>query len=51
MITMRPGIPGRRLAVMLVDDHEVVRRGVRALIEQMPDWTLPVARPRMARPR
>jgi DNA-binding NarL/FixJ family response regulator len=25
---------------MLVDDHEVVRQGVRALIETVPDWTL-----------
>jgi DNA-binding NarL/FixJ family response regulator len=25
---------------MLVDDHEVVRQGVRSLIESVPDWTL-----------
>lgn len=40
MITMRTGPAGRRLSIMLVDDHEVVRKGVRALIEHMPDWTL-----------
>jgi DNA-binding NarL/FixJ family response regulator len=25
---------------MLVDDHEIVRKGIRALVETRPDWTL-----------
>jgi DNA-binding NarL/FixJ family response regulator len=40
MIAMRAGTVGRRLSIMVVDDHEMVRRGVRALIEDVPDWTV-----------
>lgn len=40
MITMKSRIGARRLGVVLVDDHEVVRKGVRALIETMPDWVI-----------
>ena len=29
-----------RLRVMLVDDHEVVRGGIRALIDSQPDLTV-----------
>ena len=29
---------GRKLRVLLADDHEIVRRGVRALIEKRPEW-------------
>ena len=27
-----------RLQILIVDDHEVVRRGLRVLIEQHPEW-------------
>jgi DNA-binding NarL/FixJ family response regulator len=40
MISQSAGTPRRRVRLMLVDDHEVVRQGVRALIESVPDWTL-----------
>src|SRR5829696_5379214 len=30
----------RPLRILLVDDHEVVRRGVRALLEQQPEWVM-----------
>jgi DNA-binding NarL/FixJ family response regulator len=29
-----------RARLMLIDDHDLVRRGVRSLIETMPDWTV-----------
>jgi DNA-binding NarL/FixJ family response regulator len=29
-----------RARLMLVDDHDLVRRGVRSLIENIPDWTV-----------
>jgi len=29
-----------RMRVMLVDDHEIVRQGIRALIEAIPEWTV-----------
>jgi DNA-binding NarL/FixJ family response regulator len=32
--------PPRRLSIMLVDDHELARRGVRSLIEAMPEWSI-----------
>ena len=40
MISHTTGVPRRRVRLMLVDDHEVVRQGVRALVETVPDWTL-----------
>jgi len=40
MISNNAGTPRRRVRLMLVDDHEVVRQGVRSLIETVPDWTL-----------
>lgn len=40
MISNNAGTPRRRVRLMLVDDHEVVRHGVRSLIETVPDWTL-----------
>lgn len=40
MISHTTGVPRRRVRLMLVDDHEVVRQGVRSLIETIPDWTL-----------
>ncbi|HEV7866817.1 MAG TPA: response regulator transcription factor [Chthoniobacteraceae bacterium] len=30
----------RPLRILLVDDHEVVRRGVRALLEHQPEWVM-----------
>ena len=30
--------PSRKLRILLADDHEIVRRGARALIEQRGDW-------------
>jgi DNA-binding NarL/FixJ family response regulator len=40
MIAMKAGSAGRRLSIMIVDDHDVVRKGVRSLIETVPDWTI-----------
>jgi DNA-binding NarL/FixJ family response regulator len=40
MISQSAITPRRRIRLMLVDDHEVVRQGVRALIESVPDWTV-----------
>jgi dextranase len=34
------GAPRPRVRIMVVDDHEYVRRGLRALIEAVPEWTL-----------
>jgi DNA-binding NarL/FixJ family response regulator len=33
-----PPPPARPLRILLVDDHEVVRQGLRALIEKRPEW-------------
>jgi len=30
----------RRMRIMLVDDHEIVRQGIRSLIEAVPEWTV-----------
>jgi RNA polymerase sigma factor (sigma-70 family) len=40
MITTKAGLPRRLMRVMLVDDHLVVRKGVRSLIEAVPGWTI-----------
>ena len=40
MATVDANIPRRRMRIMLVDDHEVVRQGIRALIEAIPEWTV-----------
>src|ERR1700745_89319 len=40
MISQTLGMPRRRVKLMIIDDHEVVRRGVRSLIEAIPDWTV-----------
>jgi len=40
MISQNAGTPRRRVRLMLVDDHEVVRQGVRSLIDSVPDWQL-----------
>ncbi len=40
MISQNTGAPRRRVRLMVVDDHDLVRQGVRALIERLPDWTL-----------
>src|SRR6516165_3016480 len=40
MISHTAGTPLRRVRLMLVDDHEVVRQGVRSLLESVPDWTV-----------
>ena len=40
MISQKAGTPRQRVRLMLVDDHEVVRQGVRSVIETVPDWTL-----------
>lgn len=39
-MTMNVGAARRRMRVMLVDDHEVVRAGLRSIIETAPDWTI-----------
>ena len=33
-------ISRRRVRIMLVDDHEIVRQGIRCLIEAVPEWTV-----------
>ena len=30
----------RRLSILIADDHEVVRRGIRSLLEARPEWTI-----------
>lgn len=30
----------KRLSILIADDHEVVRRGIRALLESRPDWKI-----------
>lgn len=40
MIPHGVGTRRRRARLMLVDDHEVVRQGVRSLIEGVPEWTV-----------
>ena len=39
MVTINVGQQQRRVRFMVVDDHEIVRKGVRALIETVPEWT------------
>jgi DNA-binding NarL/FixJ family response regulator len=39
-MTSQPAERRRRMRLMLVDDHDVVRRGVRSLIEAIPDWII-----------
>ena len=39
-MTVTGPTPQRRMRLMVVDDHELVRHGIRALIERVPDWTL-----------
>jgi DNA-binding NarL/FixJ family response regulator len=39
-MTSKPVERRRRARLMLVDDHEVVRRGVRSLVEAIPDWII-----------
>src|SRR5690348_14507913 len=33
-------MPRRRMRIMLVDDHEVVRQGIRSVIDAIPEWTV-----------
>src|SRR5258708_5593168 len=40
MVQFNATLPARQVRVMLVDDHEVVRQGVRSLIESIPDWSV-----------
>ncbi len=40
MATVDAAIPRRRMRIMLVDDHDVVRQGIRSLIEAVPEWTV-----------
>lgn len=40
MISQGAGTPHRHVRLMLVDDHEVVRQGVRSLVEAEFNWTL-----------
>jgi len=40
MATVDATMPRRRMRIMLVDDHEVVRQGIRSLIEAIPEWTV-----------
>ena len=40
MIGIRNGAQGRAVRLMLVDDHAVVRAGVRSLIDAFPEWTV-----------
>jgi DNA-binding NarL/FixJ family response regulator len=39
-MTPNASAPTWRKRLMLVDDHEVVRKGIRALVETRPEWTL-----------
>ena len=39
-MSLNLGVARRRMRVMLVDDHEMVRAGLRSLIERVPDWTI-----------
>ena len=32
--------PTRIMRILLIDDHEIIREGLRALIERMPDWAV-----------
>ena len=40
MVTINTSTSSRRLRIMLVDDHEIVRQGIRSLIETIPDWMI-----------
>jgi len=37
-LTLETGLQGKRLAIVIADDHEVVRRGVKALLESREGW-------------
>jgi DNA-binding NarL/FixJ family response regulator len=39
MVAINTGT-SRRTRIMLVDDHDIVRQGIRSLIETIPDWTI-----------
>jgi DNA-binding NarL/FixJ family response regulator len=38
MPLVEPGLNGKTLRILVADDHELVRRGVRALLENQPGW-------------
>src|SRR5262245_28147417 len=40
MVAIDAGVQRRQIRVMLVDDHEIVRQGIRSLVESMPDCVL-----------
>ena len=40
MVAIDAGAPRRQIRVMLVDDHEIVRQGIRSLVEAVPDYVL-----------
>ena len=40
MVAISTGTSSKRMRIMLVDDHEIVRQGIRSLIETCPDWTV-----------
>jgi len=40
MIAMKSRSEAHKLSIMLVDDHEMVRQGVRSLIGTIPNWTV-----------
>jgi len=40
IMTPNASVPTWRKRLMLVDDHEVVRKGIRALVETRPEWAL-----------
>lgn len=40
MVVTDVGTSKRRVNVMVVDDHEIVRKGMRSLIETIPGWTM-----------
>ena len=40
MILKNGALPRKKIKIILVDDHEIVRQGVKSLIETIPDWTV-----------
>jgi DNA-binding NarL/FixJ family response regulator len=40
MSILTSGAPRTRARLMIVDDHEVVRQGIRTLVTGIPDWTV-----------
>src|SRR5689334_8451766 len=40
MVAIDAGAPRRQIRVMLVDDHQIVRQGIRSLIEAVPDYAV-----------